>query len=545
MPPPIQAAAAAIAAAAGLAGGAYATYLCGCCGRRRRDAAAADASGNGDPFGTASPTPMSPLAPLSCALSGEEDERFGGGGGSGGGGGAHNLSALEGGVLQWRDKRIGLSVRFDPAVMKLQLPVHRCDPFAVMIFEMAAEQAGGDAGVGAAVTVQVHNVSGEPQADLSNYLELYVERSLEDLEEMDDELLEVEPRRATTLDGLPALHFHYCCVDGDGVKRKVYSLVAQREGTVFSVSYSSPKDVFSSMETVRSFARDVRIRAPEASESVLVFTDPKYSVSMQVSASEYYVESTAAEGGSSWREVVQFSSAGKEGATGGASILRMEAEPADLPVIDMEGVPQPPLASGSAQGQALPPLPQQQRAAAAAAARHKSAASALHYAAQLYRQQVQGDPSCPEGSILWTRLDVEDAHGGALVPTERGRRASADIFNSLARTLTLRGPEELDAIAFSYNKLCGDTTLGFVVYMWMVKGDLFVLSSVCDLEERVAVAKAMWTVANTVRYGEKHGQSMLGFCVAAFFFFAHHTPTHSIHSQRPRCSTTHLSTSLA
>ena len=371
---------------------------------------------------------------------------------------------------------MGVALRYDPVQLRMLQPVHRSFPFAVLEFDIIDEEADGSR-IGAAVTIQVHDVSAEEELVGAGglYLDAYVDKSLAALQEM-DELLEVEGREVAVLDSLPAVQFFYCCCDGDGVERRVWSVAAQRGNEVVSISYSSPKHAFTSLPAVKAFTSKVRIRPPQPSNSVLIFTDPKYGVSLQVSASQYYVESTAANGGSSWREIVQFTSGGGGGA--GASIIRLEAEPAHLPVIDVED---------GERGR-------------------RSSESGLRYAAQVYRQQVANDAD--GGIIQWTRLESAD-ESGALVPTEKGLRASMDILNSLTRTVTLHCPEELEAVAFSYTKQCEDNAvLSFIVYMWLLRGDLFVLSSVCHSDERVSVAEALYRAATTMKYGGEHGQSM-------------------------------------
>eukprot|EP01060_Flectonema_neradi_P035406 TRINITY_DN650_c3_g1_i1.p1 TRINITY_DN650_c3_g1~~TRINITY_DN650_c3_g1_i1.p1 ORF type:complete len:610 (+),score=90.65 TRINITY_DN650_c3_g1_i1:103-1932(+) len=389
----------------------------------------------------------------------------------------------ESNLIEWREPRMGLVLRYDEKLMLMRHPIHRRVPFAVIEFDLVAEE-NLESAIGAAITVQVHDITDTKHTTLKEY----VTQSLEALEELEDEALDISDFHETEISHQPALQFCYNCVDGDGVIRKVLSTVTSYQNAVYSISYSSPASSFSSLELVQQFTSDIEFTPLADSNSALIFTDPKHGVTLQVPVSLYHVESTPATGGRSWREIVQFSTV--ERPEGGASILRLDAEPADLPVIDV----------GESSGFVSPPSSDRRR---------KSTVASLRYAAQLYRQQVLQDMQNPD-DILWARFDVNEMPDGTqiLVPNEKGRRVSTDIVSSFTRSLVLRGPESLDAVTFCYYKACANnTTLCFIVYMWLHLGTLFVLSAVCHSDERISVAKSIHDVVNGMKYGEKHGQT--------------------------------------
>ena len=397
-------------------------------------------------------------------------------------------------IFEWREPRMGLILKYDEKLMLMRHPIHRRVPFAVIEFDLVAEE-NVESAIGAAITVQVHDTTDTGHSSL----EEYVTRSLEALEELEDEALDISDLRETKVSHQHALQFCYNCVDGDGVTRKVWSVVTSYKNAVYSISYSSPASSFSSLQLVQNFTNQIKFTPLAESDSALIFTDPKHGVTLQVPVSIYHVESTPATGGRSWREIVQFSTV--ERPEGGASILRLDAEPADLPIIDV----------GESSGFVSPPRDRRQ----------KSVVASLRYAAQLYRQQVLQDMINVD-DILWARLDVSELSDGTqlLIPNEKGRRVSKDIISSFTRSLVLRGPEELNAVAFCYYKTCANnTTLCFIVYMWLHLGTLFVLSTVCHSDERASVAKSIHNVANNMRYGEKHGQSMFFFMNFLFMYY--------------------------
>eukprot|EP01063_Lacrimia_lanifica_P016231 TRINITY_DN22835_c0_g1_i1.p1 TRINITY_DN22835_c0_g1~~TRINITY_DN22835_c0_g1_i1.p1 ORF type:complete len:636 (+),score=223.27 TRINITY_DN22835_c0_g1_i1:117-2024(+) len=392
--------------------------------------------------------------------------------------------AAETPLITWEERRMGLEVTYDTTHMQLRLPIHRRAPFAVLFFDVLSEDVGKDRAIGAAVTVQVHDCCGD-----ASTLKEYVDKSLETLYEIEEELV-VEPLEATTLSGQPAIQFCYNCVDSEGEARRVFTVVAQLDRAVYSMSYSSPRTAFSSLQMVKDFAARIKIARHQPSDSFFTFTDPKYGIALQYPVSGFHVRSTAATG-RSWKEVVQLRRAAPQ--PGGApAVIRLDAEPADIPILD-DGDDAAAVKAGTA-----------------------SSISGLRYVAQLYRQQAMQDAAAHE-EILWVRLDEEalclpGVPPGTLVPNERGRRDTHEVANSLTRSLTLGGGvggHDIEAVAFAYHKTAqpqGDATL-CLVYMWLAKGDLFILSAECDTEDRADIAKTMWRMANTLKYGEQHGQS--------------------------------------